>query len=444
MSKNRILVVEDDPGTRSSLRQALENQGYEVEEAADCRSAEQRFRACLPDVVVLDHRLPDGTSLELTPRLKDAWPSAAVLVLTAYGSIPLAVESIKAGADQFLTKPVELPTLLLLVERVIENQRTRQKLLAGQMRRAKDRLDPFVGTSRAIRTLAAESTRVLEAESPILILGETGAGKGVLSGWLHRNGPRAREAFVDLNCAGISRELLDSELFGHEKGSFTGAAASKPGLLEVAHHGTVFLDEVGDMDTAVQAKLIKVLEEKRFRRIGEVEPRQVDIRLVAATHQDLPALVAHKRFREDLYYRLNVLPLRIPPLRERPEDIPPIAEGMLARLAGELGRAGLALTPAAREFLHAQSWPGNFRELRNVLERALLHNEGHELDATHLAGAASAEVPALPERLETLEQVERWHIARVLAREGGSVDKAARCLDVPRSTLYKMIKRLEV
>jgi DNA-binding NtrC family response regulator len=286
---------------------------------------------------------------------------------------------------------------------------------------------------------------VLETESPVLILGETGSGKGVLASWLHRNGPRAGEAFVDLNCAGISRELLESELFGHEKGSFTGAASSKIGLLEVAHHGTVFLDEVGDMDPAVQAKLLKVLEEKRFRRVGEVEPRQVDIRLIAATHQDLPALVHRGRFREDLYYRLYVLPLRVPPLRERVEDIPLIAADMLRRLAGELGRSEVSLTPEAAEALCDYPWPGNVRELRNVLERALLRSEGPLIDSEDVTlegGPLAAGAVARVSGAVRMEEVEREHIARILAEEGGHVDSAARRLGVPRSTLYKRIKRL--
>lgn len=441
----KILVVDDDRGIRFGIRTFLEAHGYEVEDAADCRSTEQALRRSVPDVVVLDFALPDGNALELIPRLRQAGPSAAILILTGHGSIELAVEAIKAGAEQFLTKPLELPVLLVVIERILENQRARQEQLLGTARQARHPLDPFTGTSEAIRALAQEARRVLETESPVLIRGETGSGKGVLAFWLHRNGSRSREPFVDLNCAGISRELLDSELFGHEKGAFTGATASKPGLLEVSHRGTVFLDEVGDMDLAVQAKLIKVVEEKRFRRMGDVEPRQVDIRLIAATHQDLLALVQEKRFREDLYYRLEVLPLRIPPLRERAEDIPLIARDVIRMLASTRGRPEVQLTRAAEDALRAYRWPGNIRELQNVLERALLRSEGPELDVGHLAleVEAPASAPGVTggEAL-TLEELERQHIARVLSHEGGRVERAARQLGIPRSTLYQKIKRL--
>jgi DNA-binding NtrC family response regulator len=334
-----------------------------------------------------------------------------------------------------------------VIARVIEHQRVRQRHLAGQLRRSRDTLDPFVGASRAIRELEAEARLVLETESPVLVLGETGSGKGVLAGWLHRNGARAGEAFVDVNCAGISRELLESELFGHERGSFTGASATKLGLLEVAHHGTVFLDEVGDMDPAAQAKLLKVIEEKRFRRVGEVEPRQVDIRLIAATHQDLPSLVRNHRFREDLYYRLNVLSLRIPPLRERTEDIPFLASDLLRRLSSELGSREPRLSREAEGALGAYRWPGNVRELRNTLERALLRSGGREIEATHLAlgnESLSSGAPPTSGMPVTLEEVERLHIARVLAEESGNVGNAARRLGVPRSTLYKKIGRFGI
>jgi DNA-binding NtrC family response regulator len=444
VAKKRILVVDDDPVVRISVREALEEADYDVVDAADCRTAEESFRATLPDVVILDHQLPDGTALDLIPRFKTASPTATVVILTAHGTIGLAVESIKAGAEQFLTKPVELSALLVVIARVLDNQRVRQKQIAGQMRRARDTLDPFVGASRAIRALEVEARTVLETESPVLVLGETGSGKGVLAGWLHRNGARAGEAFVDVNCAGISRELLESELFGHERGSFTGASSTKLGLLEVAHHGTVFLDEVGDMDPAAQAKLLKVIEEKRFRRVGEVEPRQVDIRLIAATHQDLSALVRKHQFREDLYYRLNVLPLRIPPLRERVEDIPFLATDLLRRLSSELGRREPGLSAGAQRALGSYPWPGNVRELRNTLERALLRSGGREIEAAHLAlGSALLVAGASPltGTPVTLEEVERLHIARILAEEGGHVDNAARRLGVPRSTLYKKIGR---
>ncbi len=443
MPKRLILVVDDEEGARFGIREFLVAHGFEVDEAASCAVADELFRTRSPDAVVLDFQLPDGTALDLIPRLRAMDPAVPVLILTAYGTIERAVESIQGGADQFLTKPVELPALLTVLERLLADRRMRQRQSARRAREDAAAQDPFLGTSAAIHHLADEARRALASESPIFIQGETGSGKGVLAAWLHRNGTRADEPFVDLNCAGLSRELLESELFGHDRGAFTDATTSKPGLLEVAHHGVVFLDEVGDMDTAVQAKLLKVIEEKRFRRLGEVRDRRVDIQLVAATHQDLSALVREKRFREDLYYRLHVLSLRIPPLRERVEDIPIIACRLLAMLAAELGRTGISLSPDADARLTAHPWPGNVRELRNVLERAVLRCDGPMIAARHiLLDGPLADGAPPPEADLTLEEAEHRHIARALAAEGGHVERAARRLGVPRSSLYERIKRL--
>jgi transcriptional regulator with GAF, ATPase, and Fis domain len=306
-------------------------------------------------------------------------------------------------------------------------------------------VDPFDLPSAAMRALAEDASRVALSDSPVLILGETGVGKGVLARWLHDHGARADEAFVDLNCASLSRELLETELFGHEKGAFTGAVAAKEGLLEVAHRGTLFLDEIGDVDQAVQPKLLKVLEEKRFRRLGDVRDREVDVRLVAATHQDLSEAVREKRFRSDLYFRISALPLVIPPLRERPEDVAALAPSLLARIGADLGRHDLALSPEAVEALQEYGWPGNTRELRNVLERAAILSREQVLVPRDLRFSSALEgaSPAADSRL-TLEEVERRHIERVLGEEGGHVERTARRLGVPRSSLYERIKRLAI
>jgi DNA-binding NtrC family response regulator len=272
----------------------------------------------------------------------------------------------------------------------------------------------------------------------VLVTGETGSGKGVLAAWLHNAGPRAEEAFVDLNCAGLSKEFLETELFGHEKGAFTGAVTAKNGLLEVAHKGTVFLDEIGDMDAVVQPKLLKVLEEKRFRRLGDVRDRQVDVRLIAATHHDLQSLVREKKFRSDLYFRISTLPLRVPALRERAEDIPALSEHFLERISADMGRGRMSLSPAATAALAAHSWPGNLRELRNTLERAALLASGSVLEPRDLSFEGSLDEAVAA---GTLEDVERRHIERVLREEGGQVERAAKRLGIPRSTLYQRIKQ---
>jgi transcriptional regulator with PAS, ATPase and Fis domain len=273
----------------------------------------------------------------------------------------------------------------------------------------------------------------------VLIHGETGTGKTVLANWIHSNSRRADEAFVDLNCAGISREFLETELFGHEKGAFTGAITTKQGLLEIAHRGTVFLDEIGDMDSQVQASLLKVLEEKRFRRLGDVKDRSVDVRLIAATHRDFRTLVDQQRFRQDLYYRISTLELFVPPLRERQDDIPIIAARILARLARDLGRAPVSLADDAQRVLRRYEWPGNIRELRNVLERALLRTEAERLDATMLVMPVDMTAPAamMPvRRAGTLDDVEKEYIEEVLREENGVIDRVAARLGVSRSAVY--------
>ena len=347
----RILIVDDEPGIRFGVRDFLENAGLEVEEAETIAAAERLLRESRPDAVVLDHMLPDGTALDLLPRIREIDSSLPVIVLTGHATIDLAVRAVKEGADQFLAKPVELPALLLMLQRLLESQREKRRQIAGRARQARESVDPFTGASPAIRELSEQAKRLTASSSPILIQGETGAGKGVLARWLHRNGPRGDEPFVDMNCAGLSREFLETEIFGHEKGAYTGAVTSKPGLLEVAHRGVVFLDEIGDLDPHVQPKLLKVLEEKRFRRLGEVRDRQVDVQLIAATHQDLHQLVEEKRFRSDLYFRISTIPLRVPPLRERPEDVPVLARLLLDGFAADLGRRGTRLSPAAERAL---------------------------------------------------------------------------------------------
>ncbi len=445
----KILIVDDEPGIRFGVRDFLESEGLEVDEADGIAAAERAVREGRPDAIVLDHMLPDGTALDLLPRIRELDPSVPVVVLTAHASIDLAVRAVKEGADQFLAKPVELPALLVMLQRLLEAQREKRRQIAGRAKQAREAIDPFTGRSAAIRALADQARRVVASSSPILIEGETGSGKGVLARWLHRNGPRADEPFVDMNCAGLSREFLETELFGHEKGAYTGAVTSKQGLLEVAHRGVVFLDEIGDLDPQVQPKLLKVLEEKRFRRLGEVRDRQVDVQLLAASHQNLPQLVNENRFRGDLYFRISTIPLRVPPLRERSEDIPILVRGLLAALANDLGRRGLRLSPAAEQALVAHAWPGNVRELRNVLERAALLS-GHEvLEPGDLCfdGPSGTVLfaPQLPgrdgESSLTLEQLERVHIERVLRELGGRVAEASQRLGIPRSTLYQKIKK---
>ncbi len=312
--------------------------------------------------------------------------------------------------------------------------------------RSREPADPFLGGGAAIRELSEKARRVLESERPVLIQGETGSGKGVLAAWLHANGPRSEEVFLDLNCAGLTRELLETELFGHEKGAFTGAIASKTGLFETANGGTLFLDEIGDVDVQVQPKLLKVLEGGAFRRLGDVRDRRADVWLVAATHQDLSRLVEEKQFRSDLYYRISTIPLRLPPLRERTEDLPSLAEHFLRRVAGEIGRRPPSLSAGALRRLRAHSWPGNIRELRNVLERAVLLTSAETLEADDLGfdpslAPGDPQASASPAAGTTLREAERTLIERALGEERGNVGRAAQRLGISRSSLYQRIQR---
>jgi DNA-binding NtrC family response regulator len=443
---DKVLLVEDQEPLRLAVREYLNGRGFDVEQAGNCEEARRVFAETHPTVAVLDYHLPDGTALDLLRDFKRSDPFVPLIILTAFGSIDLAVDAIKAGADQFLTKPVELSALAVVIQRAIEARKDRQKQLAGRSRQERDAVNPFLGDSAAIRKLEEQTRRVLDADSPVLIQGETGTGKTVLARWIHAHSRRADEAFVDLNCAGLARELLETELFGHEKGAFTGAVASKTGLFEVAHRGTVFLDEIGDVDPQIQPKLLKVLEDKQFRRLGDVRDRKVDVRLVAATHQELAALVREKRFRSDLYFRISTIPLNVPPLRERAEDIPVLAQTLLHTATTEMGRPEVSLKADALEAMQRYSWPGNIRELKNVIERAVLLSGSRELSRRDLLFDMQGEVAAgwRPEGEMTLDELEKKYVGWMLQECRGKVVEAARRLGVPKSTLYQKLKQYQI
>jgi len=455
VTRNRVLLVDDDPVIRFSIRHYLELRGLQVTEADSVQTAKQKFAAATADAAIVDISLPDGDGLELLQHFKNADADVPVIVLTGEGSIEMAVRAIKEGAEQFLTKPVELPALHTLLVRALENKRFRQQSFVSQSKAKRDRLNPFLGKSVAIRRLEELTRRVVSSESPILLQGETGSGKGVLAKWIHENSRRADEVFMDLNCAGLEREFLETELFGHERGAFTGAVQAKPGLLEVADRGTVFLDEIGDIDMTVQPKLLKVLEAHQFRRLGDVHDRTVDIRLISATHRDLKELVRQQRFREDLFFRITIIPIRIPPLRERPEDVPLLASDILGRISSERGVDAIELDETAMTVLQQYPWPGNIREMRNVLERAAQIAQHPVLTVRDLElqypgspapgsnGNGDGTRAANGHHL-TLREVEARYIELVLREEDGSIERAARRLGISRSSLYNKVKTKEV
>jgi DNA-binding NtrC family response regulator len=444
MPKKRIIVGEDDQAIRGALVEFLESLDYEVIEAASCAAIREAFRESSPDAAVLDYSLPDGTALDLLPHLKQSHPTVPLILLTGNATVQLAVRAIKEGAEQFLTKPVEMSAIAVVLERALKNQRNQQKQLAGRAREKRESVNPFLGTSAAIRELEEQAQRLSASHCTVLIAGETGSGKGVLAKWLHDQSPRVEEAFVDLNCAGLGRELLESELFGHEAGAFTGAVQRKLGLFEVAQRGTVFLDEIGDMDLQVQPKLLKVLEEKRFRRLGDVQERQLDVRLIAASHENLAEQVRKKKFRSDLYFRVSTVAIRVPALRERLEDIPILASQFFERVAMDLGRQHLTISDQTMETLSGYSWPGNIRELKNVIERAVLLSAGETIRPRdlHLEFKEQAATENGPEL--TLSEVQRQHIQKTLEAERGNVARAASRLGVTRSTLYNKMKTFAI
>ncbi|MFO0676225.1 MAG: sigma-54 dependent transcriptional regulator [Polyangiaceae bacterium] len=445
-----VLVVEDDASLRFGLCGALRAMGLQVHEADSRDAATRVFAAQRPDVVLTDLRLPDGDALELLPRIRAIDPAAAVIIMTGHGSIDLAVRAVKQGAEDFLTKPVDTSTLGAFLRSAIDRRRqhasgVRAKLLGPRA------IEP---RSSAMGRVEEQIERLRDADCTVLLLGETGTGKSVLARRIHAIGARSQAPFVDINCAGLTKEFVESELFGHERGAFTGAHNSKEGLLDAASGGTFFLDEIGDMDVLVQPKLLKVLEEKRFRRMGGVHERAVDIRLIGATHHDLLAAVSEKRFRADLYYRISTVSITVPSLRERREDLVPLAYQVLA----DLGAEGIELTVDAKEALLDHPWPGNLRELKNVLERALLRRDGDGIRADDIAfdtpsvtgmlvapiapsSGSALGTPAPPSSsARTLSEVEREHIEQALLAERGRVEAAARRLGIPRSTLYQRIK----
>ena len=437
MTAGKILVVESSPG--APLTRQAQALGFEAHPVSQLAAAEQAFALKQPGLVLIDRDLEGGQALGFIRRLREIDGEVPIVLLLDEVSIDEAAEAVRAGADKFLSRPVDSSVLGIVLAKALE---------LGAERRAKSAraevasVSPFFGSSHAIGRLELQVKRVLSLDRPVHIQGETGVGKSMLARWIHSHGPRSGSAFVELNCAGLSKELLESDLFGHEKGSFTGAASSKPGLMEIANLGTLFLDEIGDMDLAVQPKILKAVEERKYRRVGATVDRAVDVRLIGASHRDLGQLVAEGRFRGDLFYRIAGLPILIPPLRERREDIGLLAAYFLEKSAAEWGCEGLELAPAALQKLERHPWPGNIRELKNAVERAIIYRQDSLLQpADFELGKAEPTQAEEPGTKLTLAEVEELHIRKVLEACEGRVDEAARWLDISRSSLYQRIRR---
>jgi DNA-binding NtrC family response regulator len=422
------LVIEDEGAIRFGVARHLERSGFEVAEAETCASARGRFRTFDPEAVVTDYHLPDGEALDLIADFRREKPSVPIMVFTGYGTIELAVRAVKTGADNLFTKPVDMDKLVAELRRACAAPAAHP---GPSIVHAKPR-------DRTSSTLEREIERLRDVDCSLLILGETGTGKTRLARRLHDQSARHNAPFIDLNCAGLTRELVESELFGHERGAFTSAHASKPGMFEMADGGTLFLDEIGDIDAAVQPKVLKAIEEKRFRRMGGTRETVVDVRVIAATHRDLREAVRGNGFRADLYYRLSTVTLTLPPLRERCHEIVPLAHELLTALATRLGRPAPTLAAEAEATLTLHSWPGNVRELKNVLERALHLTRGDRITSHDLRVEDAAEGEGAHPSA-TLRDAERTLIERALALHG-NVAEAARSLGISRSSMYMKVK----
>jgi DNA-binding NtrC family response regulator len=445
--RQRLLIVDDDPTIVAGLEALLADE-WEVETATTARDARTVFADFSPDVVLLDMNLPDGNGVDVLHDLKMYSEAVSVIMMSGVGTIDSVVESMKLGAETFLQKPFDYSMLALTLEQVSRIVASRRELIALRRGGSND-LERLPGLSPGVQNLNQLLGQIARAPSPVLIEGDSGTGKGVFARLIHNRSPRARAPFVDLNCAGLSKELLESELFGHERGAFTNAMNTKQGLFEIASDGTLFLDEIGDMDVSVQARLLKAIEEKRFRRVGGIRDLTTNFRLVAATNRDLGQEVAAGRFRSDLYYRLNVVRVRMPPLRERLEDIPLLVDVILRPLAKEMGRPAPPVSARALKKLATYAWPGNVRELRNVLERAMLTMTGKEISSEDLLlESDTASVPktagALPAadwEIRPLDEVVADYVTASVGAAGGNVRKAARQLRISPSTLYARMKK---
>lgn len=431
-----ILLIEDEEGSRFGFVRFLSKAGYSVREAASLSQAREAVLSQRFAAVLLDLNLPDGSGLDWIIELRENYPDVPVIVITGHGDIPVAVEAMRRGADNFLTKPVNMADLDVFLRKSLELGTFRRRCLAIQRLERKDRI--FFGESDAMKKVMNLASLAAKTDAPVLLLGETGSGKGVLAKWLHENGSRSSSQFVEVNCSNLKGDLLASELFGHAKGAFTTAVQDRQGLVEVADGGTLFLDEISDMDVGVQAQFLKVIEDRQYRRLGEVRVRRSDFRIVCATNRDLLEETRKGLFRKDLYFRINVLSIVIPSLRERPEDI----DGLTRSILKNLGVSEPTVSPDIMELLHGYSWPGNIRELRNVLERAILLARGQLLAPEYFSGLTSSRILMNEERgLKALEDNECDHIQAVMERFGGDTKRAAHALNISRATLYRKLKK---
>lgn len=433
--KPSILVVDDEPATLFGFSKYLTGAGYNVKEASCLSEAREIIWTQRFDAIILDLNLPDGNGIEWISKIRESYPDMAVVVITGRADIPLAVDAMRRGADNFLTKPVSMIDLDVFLRKSLELSSLRRKELTRQ--RLNKESQPFFGESPAMKMVMELATVAAENDSAVLLQGDTGTGKGVLAKWIHEHGSRATGPFVEVNCSSLKGDLLSSELFGHVKGAFTSSVQDRQGLIEVADGGTLFLDEIADMDIAVQAQFLKVIEDKCYRRLGDVGLRKSNFRLIAATNRDLSEEVHAGRFRNDLFYRINIFPISMPSLRERLEDLP----GLVRHILSFLGSPDDEITAEVMSLLMSYPWQGNIRELKNVLERAVLIARGAHLNPGHFLGLGAGTKRPVTEGFRALEEIEADHIRGVIGSSGGNMNKAAEMMNISRATLYRKIKK---
>ena len=446
---SKILIIDDEVQIRTLLTRMMELEGYDVCQAGDCRAALKQLELQNPDVVLCDVFLPDGNGVDLVLAIKKAAPNVEVILLTAHGNIPDGVQAIKNGAFDYITKGDDNNKIIPLISRAVEKARMNVRLEKLEKKVGQTySFDSILGESKVLKDAVSLAQKVSGTDVPVLLTGETGTGKEVFAQAIHYSSKRARQNFVAVNCSSFSKELLESEMFGHKAGSFTGALKDKKGLFEEANNGTIFLDEIGEMAFELQAKLLRILETGEYIKIGDTKPTRVNVRIIAATNRNLSQEIVAGRFREDLFYRLSVFQIHLPPLRERAGDIRLLAKAFIKSFAEQLARPVVEIAPAFLEALDSQPWKGNIRELRNVIERSMIVCESGYLDIADLPfdiqnAHYEHSNDSSPGSFE-LSAMERRHIARVLEYTKGNKTEAAGLLKIGLTTLYRKIEEYKI
>jgi DNA-binding NtrC family response regulator len=439
----RVLVVDDEPMVCLALTNWLEEENYFAQAVEDGPQAIGAVREENWDIVLLDLRMPGMDGMEVLKQVKEIAPQTVVIMMTAYASIPGAVQAMQEGAYDYIVKPLDVDQLTLMLQRIVEHQQLiTENILLRKRLTEQYEYEDIIGRSEAMQEVFEMIKAVTDTNATVLITGETGTGKELVARAIHSNSSQRYGPFVATSCGALPETLLESELFGYEKGAFTGADRTKKGRFELAHGGTLFLDEVGDISIKTQIKLLRVLQEKSFSRLGGTEPIKVDVRLVSATNRDLVAAIEDGSFRSDLYYRLNVVTIQLPPLRERKDDVPLLAAHFINKYNVEFNKKFDRVNRKAMDFLMDYHWPGNVRELENVIERAIVIAQGPEVKIDHLPFCNVEATPT--EDLQSLQEVERLHIEKMLQRNDWNIAKTARLLNIDRSTLHKKIKKFDL